>query len=242
MAGSLLIPKIVHQTGASRDLPLPVVENIQRIRAGNPDWQYQFYDDQDIVRFIRNNFDARVLRAYERINPRYGATRIDLFRYLLIYRVGGVYLDIKSGVSRPLNEIVGHHQYLLSYWDNAPGGTHEGWGMHFRDHPEGEFQQWHVAAVPGHPFLRAVIESAIHNIENYTVERFGVGFRGGMTMTGPVAYSLAIAPLLQRASHHLVRTNQELGFVYNALGVEHRSLLYDQARPHYSWIDEPMVL
>jgi len=242
MTAGLLIPKVVHQTHASRDLPAPVVENIRRIRHANPEWNYRFYDNREVEAFIRDHYDARILKAYQRINPRYGATRADFFRYLLVFQAGGVYLDIKSGLSRPLNEIVGHHQYLLCHWDNGPGGVHQGWGTHFKQMPQGEFQQWHVAAVPGHPFLRAVIELALHNIENYTVERYGVGFAGAMTVTGPIAYTMAIAPRLRHASHHLLRTNQEMGFVYNALEVDYQPLLYDTQRPHYTRIDEPMVL
>ena len=218
-----------------------MVENIRRIRLGNPGWEYKFYDDQDVEVFIRKNYDARILKAYHRINPLYGATRADFFRYLLIYRRGGVYLDIKSGASRPLNEIVGQHQYVLSHWDNAPGRVNEGWGMHFTNFPQGEFQQWHVAAVPGHPFLRAIIEMALSNIENYTVERFGVGFEGAMTVTGPLAYTLAIAPCLHAASYHLARTNCELGFVYNSLNVNHKTLLYHEKRPHYTSIADPII-
>lgn len=237
-----LIPKIIHQTHPTRDLPAPVVDNVRRLRLGNPEWRYQFYDDQEVRDFIRRNYDARIQKAYERINPRYGATKADFFRYLLMYRIGGVYLDIKSGANRPLNQIVAHHQYLLSHWDNDEGGTHPNWGKHFTNFPNGEFQQWYIAAVPGHPFLRSVIEMALNNIENYTVERFGVGFEGAMSMTGPIPYTLAITPLLQQASHHLLRTNHEHGLLFNALSVEYRQLLYSQKRPHYSWIDEPMVI
>ncbi len=38
--------------------------------------------------------------------PRYGVVLADIFRYLVIYNEGGVYLDIKSTVNRPLDEII----------------------------------------------------------------------------------------------------------------------------------------
>jgi inositol phosphorylceramide mannosyltransferase catalytic subunit len=236
------IPKIFHQTHASRELPPEVVANVEQLKSRNPEWQYNFYDDRDIVEFIRHNYDARIQNAYSRLNPAYGAARADFFRYLLMYRVGGLYLDIKSGASKSFDEIVSNHGYLLSHWDNGVHGTHPGWGMHFKNFPRGEFQQWYIAAAPGHVFLRSVIELVLHNIETYTVDRFGVGFEGVITTTGPVPYTLAIAPKLAAAKHHLASSNHQLGLVFNALPVEYRRLIYSEKRPHYFDVREPVVL
>jgi hypothetical protein len=223
-------------------LPAEVAAHVERLRAQNEDWSYRFYDDEGGLDFIRKNYDGRIQKAYARINPVYGAARADFFRYLLMYRVGGIYLDIKSGASAKFDDIVANHPYLLSHWDNGPGGTHPGWGQHFTNFPRGEFQQWYIASVPGHVFLRSVIERVLNNIENYSIDRFGVGFEGVINTTGPIAYTLAIAPWLNRANYHLANTNHELGFVYNALGVEFRQLIYSDQRPHYSRLGEPVVL
>ena len=103
------IPRILHQTSSSRELPTEVAENIKNLQSTNAEWKYEFYDDQDILNFIRKNYDARIQKAYDRINPRYGAVRADFFRYLLIYRTGGIYLDIKSGANRKFDDIVAEH-------------------------------------------------------------------------------------------------------------------------------------
>jgi mannosyltransferase OCH1-like enzyme len=237
-----MIPKILHQTNWNKELPAEVVENTDRLRASNPGWEYRFYDDKECFEFIRKNYDMRVQRAYNKINPRYGAARADFFRYLLVYRCGGLYLDIKSGASKSFDEIVGNHEYLLSHWDNGPDGTHPGWGMHFKNFEVGEFQQWHIASVAGHPFLRGVIDLVVNNIENYSVERFGKGFEGSISTTGPVPYTLAIAPLMKSASYHLEQTNHQLGFVFNALNVEYRQLMYNKNKQHYSQQTERVVL
>lgn len=55
-----------------------------------------------------------------------------------------------------------------------------------------------MIAAPGHPFLRAVIERVVSNVDNYSPWRFGVGSIGVLRVTGPVAYTLAIAPLQDR--------------------------------------------
>ena len=112
------IPRILHQTNAQAALPPELAQHVQKLQVQNLGWRYEFYDDNACVDFIRKNYDMRIQKAYGRINPRYGAARADFFRYLLIYRVGGVYLDLKSGLSKRLDDIVSNHEYLLSHWDN----------------------------------------------------------------------------------------------------------------------------
>ena len=170
MSEGAVIPRIIHQTYFSRNLPDELKENIERIKGMNPGWEYRYYDDSDIDDFIRTNYGQYVHELFSRINPKYGAARADLFRYLLMYKIGGVYLDIKSSTGRPLNDVLKPaDRYLLSVWDNDAGGEHQGWGKHpeLRHVSGGEFQQWHIVAAPGHPFLRVVIANVLRNIEIY---------------------------------------------------------------------------
>jgi mannosyltransferase OCH1-like enzyme len=197
-----MIPKLIHQTFRDSNLPKEIQSNIQTLKNHNPGWQHHFYDETDRLLFLRKHCDARILRAYNAINPLYGAARADFFRYLLIYHVGGLYLDIKSSTNRNLDTVTAGKQYILSHWDNGPRGTHRKWGLHFPDFPRGEFQQWHIAAMPKHPFLKSVIDTVLHNIENYHPVHSGVGQAGVIRTTGPIAYTQAIRPLL---SHHQYR-------------------------------------
>ncbi len=100
------IPKIIHQTFKTRNLPPELQENVDKLKAKNPGWEYRFYDDSDIIKFISTFYGYEILTYFERINPKYGAARADLFRYLLMYIYGGVYLDIKSTFTRPIDEVL----------------------------------------------------------------------------------------------------------------------------------------
>lgn len=214
------IPKIIHQTYFTRDLPPALQDNVDRLRRENPDWEYRFYDDADIAEFITTHYGAQMFAYYTRINPGYSAARIDLFRYLLLYHTGGVYLDIKSTFTKAIDTIVSpDDQYLLCGWANHAGEIHEGFGLSpdLKNMTGGEFQQWHVIAAPGHPFLRAVIERVLDNIDDYKPWTHGVGGDGVFRTTGPVAYTLAIHPLLGQYPHRRVRTDEELGLVYSVL-------------------------
>lgn len=191
-------------------------ENVDRIKALNPDWDYRFYDDAAVIAYLETNYPWAV-DYWHRIDARYGAARADWFRYLLMYREGGVYLDIKSGLEKPLDEVIqDNDRFLLSHWRNGKGSEHEGWGIHRQlQSDRGEFQQWHIVCEPGHPYLRAAIDRVRSNLDNYSPYRDGVGHGGVLYLTGPISYTLAIQEELAEGGHRLVEADTDLGFVYS---------------------------
>lgn len=237
------IPKVIHQTYHSKNLPPEIQENVHHLKILNPDWQLKIYDDDDITNYISTNYPA-LLKIYNKINPVYGAAKADFFRYLLIYNEGGVYLDIKSSLSKPLNSILASDdRYLLSYWQNGVGEMHPNMGFHdCIASPFGEFQQWHIVSVKGHPFLKSVIENVCNNIQNYNVFIHDTGGWAVVNLTGPIAYSLAIEPLINSHTHRIERDNSKFGFIYSifeskGLGLGHHKIL----KKHYTQSDESLV-
>lgn len=234
-------PRIIHQTYPGASLPEALRDNVADLIAANPGWDHRLYDDRAIEQFISGHYPAEILAAYLRIRPEYGAARADLFRYLVIYRLGGVYLDIKSRFTRPIAEIVGgDEQIILSQWRNGAGQAHQGFGLHreLAHIAGGEFQQWHIIAAPGHPFLRAVILAVLSNIEHYSPWSFGVGRIGVFRLTGPIAYTLAIHPLLGTAPARVVSDEGELSLEYSITGdYVHK----DAFQRHYSQYDTTIL-
>jgi inositol phosphorylceramide mannosyltransferase catalytic subunit len=233
------IPRVLHQTFPSRILPIAFRENVRRLRELHPNWDYRFYDDDDIVQYIRAHYGEEIFAYFMRIDPRYGAARADVFRYLLMYREGGVYLDIKSAARGPLDEVLrSDDQYVLSYWR---GSQFSGWGDYpeLREYGGREFQQWHIITAPGHPYLRSVLEIVLQNIESYAPLTWGVGRKGVMRVTGPVAYTRAIGLVRSKYPHRLVNGQDELLLEYTTLSDGyHRSLF----KFHYTFLREPVVL
>jgi hypothetical protein len=246
------IPRIIHQTATSpgfkskNDIHPVLQANIEKNMSLNPSYVHRLYDDQDIEKFILEHYGRDMYSLYRQINPLYGAAKADFFRYLLIYKVGGIYLDIKSSIERNLDEILTpDDNYILSTWHNREGEFNEGWGMHPGCFPLGEYQQWHIISRPEHPFLQAVIKSVIDNIRNYDKEIFGVGTMGVVNTTGPVAYTRAIFEMLDYFNvRDFRRVKIEfMGIRYSNLGVHHKELVHTQNHDvHYSLIDEPVVL
>ncbi|GAA5017051.1 hypothetical protein GCM10023206_29400 [Acinetobacter puyangensis] len=236
------IAKVIHQTYKSNQLPEELQSIVNHLKFKNPDWQYKFYDDHNIIKYIKYHYGQIILDYYLRINPKYGASRADFFRYLLIYNEGGVYLDIKSSCNIPFDQIIQDNDvYLLSQWDNEKDQAFKGAGLHkeLRNINGGELQQWYIIAAAGSPFLRAVIEKIIKNIDEYTVWKFGVSKHAVLTFTGPIMYTLTIHPLLAKYPHRFERYNSNYGLIYNGLkNINHKQVLQN----HYSLNFEPLVM
>lgn len=234
------IPKIIHQTFYERTLSPELQANVDRLRALNPGWEYRFYDDDDIAAFIQQNYPPLIWAYYQRIDKRYGAARADLFRYLLLYKVGGVYLDIKSRATRPLDSVLRpDDRFILSKW-HLPNGEYEHKGLIYdlRDIEGGEYQQWHIISAPGHPFLRAVMDTIMTNIDTYDPYLHQTGKRGVLRLTGPIAYTLTIMRMMDAHPHRVVDGLNEMGLDYNIYAnLGHANVF----KGHYSRQTAPIV-
>ena len=223
------IPKIIHQTIRFKAGLHPVFqENIEYLKRVNPGWEHRLYDDEDCRRFILQVYGQGYLDTFNRIDSAYGAAKADFFRYLLMYECGGVYLDIKSRTRQPLSQaLADDDRYILSYWDNAPGGKFAGCGLWPEYGVPSELQQWHIIASPKHPYLQAVIEQVKFNLDHYDPFQLDIGGLSVLRGTGPIAYSLAIEPIKNVHPHRLVCI-EDLGIEYSFLEerkMNHRDLL-----------------
>ena len=87
------VPLIIYQTWATKDLPPKMSQCVNKLKADNPEFDHYLYDDADCREFIKAEFEPDVLEAYDQLVP--GAYKADLWRYCVLYKTGGIYLDIK---------------------------------------------------------------------------------------------------------------------------------------------------
>lgn len=235
------IPKIIHQTYHSKELPCDILKISSDFRARNPDWEYRFYDNDQCSNYILLNYGQEILDLYDQINVCYGAAKADFFRYLVLYKDGGAYFDIKSACTIPLSDLIQpDDEFLISNWPNE-SGIFKGAGLkiELRNIPHGEYQQWYIISKPYSPFLKAVIDHVIDNIKNYNPWKHSVAKRGVLKVTGPIPYTLAIHPLRKKNSHRYTRSHDDFSLKYSLLSNnnEHVKLMND----HYSLSIEPII-
>jgi mannosyltransferase OCH1-like enzyme len=90
---NIVVPPNIFQTWHTKQLPPMMFKSIQQIKKNNPRFNYFLFDDNDCREFIKNNFSQDILNAYDSLIP--GAYKADLWRYCVLYKFGGIYLDIK---------------------------------------------------------------------------------------------------------------------------------------------------
>lgn len=240
-----MIPKLIHQTVADKtSLNQNFLDNIDLLKRLNPAYQHMVYDDGDIPKFIKETYGSSVYDYYQRINPNYGPARADFFRYLLMYEMGGIYLDIKSICTKPFDDVLTSPDYLLSHWPNKKGERYAQWGMHPKYGVPNEYRQWHMVAPPKHPFLKAVISEVMRNIDNYVHDGAdSVGKIGVLRLTGPIAYTKAIAPLVKHHAHKMI-DSEALGFVFSTVAKPGDELLHASmlSKTYYEFLKEPIIL
>ncbi len=236
------IPKIIHQSYVSTKVPQKIADNIKKIKTLNKDWQHRMYTNEDMSAFIAKYYSEEILYCFQRINPNYGAARADFFRYLLIYKVGGLWLDIKSTTDAPLSENLYEDDYfLLSQWRNKMGEKFQGWGLfpELNHVPGGEFQQWFILSAPRNPAIERVILNVVNQIKNYSIHIHGVGHKGVLRTTGPIVFTLSILPHLKSNLYRFTDIETDLKIKYSVYSKSDHRKLFKQ---HYSELSEPIIL
>ena len=99
------IPSRIIQTGPSRDLPLLHRAVAANIKSLNPDFEYRFFDDDDVVRFVDTEF-PEFRTMFDTF--RFRIQKYDFFRYLSVCRFGGFYLDLDVLLGAGLSPFVEH--------------------------------------------------------------------------------------------------------------------------------------
>ena len=117
---------------------------------------------------MNKNFPDEYLKSAYQLTI--GAAKADFFRYAILYKKGGVYLDIDSGMSSPLKKLIlptdvaliskERHVYL--------------------------YCQWALIFDKDHPFLKRTLELVLDNIQTH---RFPNDVHA---TTGPTVFTKAI--------------------------------------------------
>ena len=72
-------------------IPQKVYDNLKQYAKG---YNIQIYDDEEIIQFFKDHYSDSD-RYINKFNTLQGAHKADLWRYCVLYKYGGVYMDIK---------------------------------------------------------------------------------------------------------------------------------------------------
>jgi inositol phosphorylceramide mannosyltransferase catalytic subunit len=146
------IPKRIIQTGKNLDLPLLSKAAVANVRLLNPDFEYFFFDDKQVLEFIDEQFPQyrRVFDSF--IIP---IQRYDFFRYLAVYHFGGFYFDLDVFLASSLVDLLDFGCVFPFEELTVNIVLRREYGMDW------EIGNYAFGAAAGHPFLHAIIKNCI---------------------------------------------------------------------------------
>lgn len=146
-----MIPKLIIQTGPPA-LPLLLQSAIVNVKLLHPEFEYRFYDDAMIEEFLTAYFPEY---KNEYFSFPFRIQRYDFFRYLVIYKCGGFYLDLDVFLAQDLSPLLPSN--CVFPFEELSESRYF-WKRFQMDWQIGNYA---FGAEPGHPFLAAAIENCL---------------------------------------------------------------------------------
>ena len=89
-----VIPLHIYQCWHDKKKMLKSVRtSVKILKEQNPEFEHHLYDEKECRKFIADNFPPNVVEAYDSNTAH--ALKADLWKYCIMYKLGGVYIDSK---------------------------------------------------------------------------------------------------------------------------------------------------
>lgn len=101
---ALLIPKIIHLTWKTNQVPDVWAETLPSWKRLFPDWEVRLWTDDDNDRLVRTCIPS-AYRFYRSLP--YGIQRADFVRYVILWEFGGMYSDMDILPTKNFEDVLG---------------------------------------------------------------------------------------------------------------------------------------
>jgi mannosyltransferase OCH1-like enzyme len=183
-----MIPKIIWQTHESPydELPELYKTNSQTYKELDG-WEYRYSSAADREAFIAEHF-PQYLHLYQHIVP--GIFKADFWRYLVLYKHGGFYVDMDS---RLFYEEKDHFAKTI----NDPYAT-----FNVVTAENTSFNNWIILCSKENPIMKDVVETMTSKCQEFYSEGYKIFPHGRwLEATGPAFYSTIINKHLEDISY-----------------------------------------
>lgn len=106
------IPRIVHQTWKTDDIPIEWRALAQSWRTILPEWEYRLWTDRDNRNLVAEHYPwfLGIFDAFPK-----NIMRADAARYLILHRYGGVYADLDYECLRRFDDLLAGRELVLGF-------------------------------------------------------------------------------------------------------------------------------
>lgn len=105
-----MIPKIIHQTWKTHELPENLKHWHNSIKELHPGWKINLWTDEDNLELVKEHF-PHLLKIYQALE--YNIMRADIIRYIYMAVFGGYYLDLDYELFIAFNNEISDIELLL---------------------------------------------------------------------------------------------------------------------------------
>lgn len=163
-----MIEKNIFQSWYTKELHPLVQKKIDSFKHLNSEYHYHLYDDIDMDNFVNKHFNGEIAECYNKLNII--VAKVDFWRYLVLYKYGGIYLDMDSSIEKSLDELINDEDQAIITAEGCPN----------------LYVQWALIFSKNHPILKKTIELICNNVKKNS-------FPNDIhKMTGPTVFSKAI--------------------------------------------------
>lgn len=141
----MIIPKIIHQTWKNRRISKALKYLTNTWKKHHPNWQYCFWTDKDNREFVKSHFPG-FLKIYDGFD--FNIQRADVIRYLILYKMGGVYVDVDFECFANLEDLLKESSCVFAVEPLSHCSMHQ---------IDNLICNAFIASIPNHPFMELLI-------------------------------------------------------------------------------------
>jgi hypothetical protein len=183
------IPKRIYQTWKTREVNEKIAECINETKSNNPTYDYYLFGDKECREYLIQNYPPAYINAFDDLIP--GAFKADFWRYAILAKEGGVYIDLDMKPLKSIDYILGDSDFV-SIKDRI-------------EHTDSyAIYQAFIGTIPNHPFLIETLDIVLKNIQNHYYGNYNP-----LGITGPIAMGGAIKRLLNGEELKVGDTNSK---------------------------------
>lgn len=142
-----MINKIIHQTWKTNDIPDEWKDAVNSCKSIHAEFKYIMWTDENMDIFVKKYY-SEFYKTYH--SYQYDIQRCDAFRYLVLYKYGGIYLDMDIMCIKNLNKLL-HYDIVFAKSSNF----------------ERSYTNSFFMVCPNHPFFKYCIDHLSENINSY---------------------------------------------------------------------------
>ncbi|MDJ0581303.1 glycosyltransferase [Crocosphaera sp.] len=145
------IPKIIHQTWKTPDIPSEFYSLQQTWKEHHPDWEYRFWTDEDNRNLIAEHY-SWFLPIYDNYDR--GIKKANAVRHFIMYHYGGLYVDLDFECLQNFDQLLADKQLVFGLEPpdhlETPGSLSRGFDKLVCDAL--------IASQPLHPFWKHLFD------------------------------------------------------------------------------------